>query len=340
MAEPSRASVFFQLLIGYRVSQALYVAAKLGVADHLKDGPRSGEEVARSVGAHAPSLARLLRALVGIGILAEREDGRFALTAVGECLRSDAPDSQRAVAIFYGDRRHWGAWGALLQSVTTGEKFGGPGKLDFTDLAARDPEGAAIFNDAMSAFTRGMDAAVTEAYDFSRIRTLVDVGGGHGALLAGILRAQPHLRGILFDIPPVIDGARAHVERAGLGSRIELVAGSFFEVVPPGGDAYMLKFIIHDWDDERSTQILQSCRRAMDANGKLLLVERVVPPLVEQIPAHREAVLADLNMLVLTGGRERTEAEYTSLLAKSGFRLERIVATASMVSVVEGVPAA
>ena len=336
--ESDRAQVFFHLMTGYRASQALYVAAKLGIADLLAGGPRSAEDLARAAGAHAPSLHRLLRALVSVGMFAEGDDGRFALTEIGECLRADASDSQRGTAIFYGDHRHWETWGKLLHSVQTGETGRGTHAVDFAGLAKQDPEGAAIFNEAMTALTRAVDGAIVAAYDFSPIGTLVDVAGGHGALLTSILRAHPHLRGVLFDIPPVIEGARKRVEQSGVAGRLALVAGSFFESVPPGGDVYLLKWIIHDWDDERSVTILTNCRRAMGADGTLLLVERVVPERVQQTELHQGILFADLNMLVLAGGRERTEAEYRSLLGVAGFRLARIIPTASPMSIIEGVP--
>jgi hypothetical protein len=336
--DAARAQVFFELMTGYRVSQALYVAAKLGIADLLAAGPRSAEDLAHTAGAHPASLHRLLRALVSVDVFAEDDDGRFALAEVGECLRTDAPDSQRATAIFYGDHRHWETWGKLLHSVQTGETGRGTHAVDFAALAREDPEGAAIFNDAMTALTRTVDAAVASAYDFSRIRTLIDVAGGHGGLLTSLLRAHPHLRGVLFDIPPVIEGARARVEGTGVASRVELVAGSFFESVPAGGDAYLLKWIIHDWDDERSVTILTNCRRAMGADGTLLLVERIVPARVQQTATHQSILFADLNMLALTGGRERSEAEYRSLLGAAGFRLARIIPTASPMCIIEGVP--
>jgi hypothetical protein len=335
MADPT---AFLHLLNGYRVTQALYAAAKLGVADQLKDGPRRSEELARATGAHAPSLHRLLRALASIGVLAEAADGGFSLTPIGECLRSDVPQSMRGGAIFYGDRRHWGAWGQLADCVRTGDRTTGAGKLNFLEMAARDPEGAAIFNDGMTSLTGAVDAAVVSAYDFSRFRKIADVGGGHGALLASILRANPALHGVLFDIPPVIEGARRRVEAAGLADRCDLVGGSFFESIPGGCDAYLLKWIIHDWDDERSAAILARCRQAMGNDAKLLLIERVVPERMDETPTTQGIMLADLNMLVLTGGRERTAAEYRALLDGAGLQIVRIVPTASAMSVIEGVP--
>lgn len=330
------ALALLDLLNGYRVTQALYAAARLGIADRLADGPQTSDDLARATGAHAGALRRLLRALASFGVFAEAVDGGFALTEVGALLRSDVPGSLRAGVVFYGERRHWKAWARFTDVVTTGQTVWGPRAAQaFFEMNANDPEGAAIFNAAMASLTSAFDAAVVAAYDFSRLRTLVDVGGGQGALLASIVRANPGLRGILFDIPPVIEGARARVAAVGLGGRIELVAGDVFAAVPPGGDAYLLKWIIHDWDDAHALAILRTCRRAVGNDGLLLLVERIVPERIDRSADTQSTVLADLNMLVLTGGRERTAAEYGALLRGAGFTLARIVPTETSLSVIE-----
>jgi len=335
MATP--AATLLHLMTGYRAMQALYVAARLGIADLLKDGARGSEELARATGADARALHRLLRALASLGVFGEDADGRFAPSELGALLRSDVPGSLRAAAIFFGDERNWHAWGKLERSVMSGEPVRGPrGTQVFLEESARDPEGAALFNAAMTSLTSAFDAAVTAAYDFSRLGTLVDVGGGQGALISSILAANPALRGILFDIPPVIESARGRIGEAGLAGRCELVAGDFFASVPAGGDAYVLKWVIHDWDDEHSVAILGSCRRAMARDGRLLLVERVVPERVDQSADTQGIVLGDLNMLLWTGGRERTAAEYRALLASGGFTLARIVPTATQLSIIEG----
>jgi len=335
MATP--AATLLHLMTGYRAMQALYVAARLGIADLLKDGARGSEELARATGADARALHRLLRALASLGVFGEDADGRFAPSELGALLRSDVPGSLRAAAIFFGDERNWHAWGKLERSVMSGEPVRGPrGTQVFLEESARDPEGAALFNAAMTSLTSAFDAAVTAAYDFSRLGTLVDVGGGQGALISSILAANPALRGILFDIPPVIENARGRIAEAGLAGRCELVAGDFFASVPAGGDAYVLKWVIHDWDDEHSVAILGSCRRAMARDGRLLLVERVVPERVDQSADTQGIVLGDLNMLLWTGGRERTAAEYRALLASAGFTLARIVPTATQLSIIEG----
>ena len=335
MATP--AATLLHLMTGYRAMQALYVAARLGIADLLKDGARGSEELARATGADARALHRLLRALASLGVFGEDADGRFAPSELGALLRSDVPGSLRAAAIFFGDERNWHAWGKLERSVMSGEPVWGPrGTQAFLEESARDPEGAALFNAAMTSLTSAFDAAVTAACDFSRLRALVDVGGGQGALLSSILGANPALRGILFDIPPVIENAKARIAEAGLAGRCELVAGDFFASVPVGGDAYVLKWVIHDWDDERSVAILRNCHRAMARDGRLLLVERVVPERIDQSADTQGIVLGDLNMLLWTGGRERTAAEYGALLASAGFTPAGIVPTATQLSVIEG----
>jgi O-methyltransferase domain/Dimerisation domain len=324
------------LMNGCRVTQTLYVAAKLGIPDLLQDGPRASEELAGATGADARALRRLLRALVSLGVFAEETHGRFALTELGALLRSDVPGSLRAAAIFLADERNWRAWGALERSVMNGEPVRGPrGTQAFLEESARDPEGAALFNAAMTSLTSAFDTAVTAGYDFSRFGTVVDVGGGQGALISSILAANPTLRGILFDIPPVIESARACIAEAGLAERCALVAGDCFASVPAGGDAYVLKWVIHDWDDERATTILRNCHRAMARDGRLLLVERVVPERIDQSAATQGMLLGDLNMLLVTGGRERTAAEYRTLLGGAGFALARIVPTATPLSVIE-----
>ncbi len=333
------ALTLLDLLNGYRVTQALHVAVRLGVADRLADGPQGSDELARATGANPGALRRLLRALVSLGVFSEEADGRFALNEVGNLLRDGVPGSLRAGVIFYGDKRHWNAWANFEQCVRSGQTVWGPRAAGaFFEMAARDPEGAAIFNAAMTSFTSAFDAAVVTAYDFSRVRTLVDVGGGQGALLSSILAANPGLRGILFDIPPVIESARARLAAGGLAARCEPVAGDVFASVPPGGDAYLLKWIIHDWDDEQSLAILRSCHRAMTRDGRLLLVERIVPERTDRGVDTQSILLTDLNMLVLTGGHERTAAEYRALLEGAGFTLAGIVPTATPLSVIEAQP--
>lgn len=338
--EPTPSATLLEMLNSYRVLPALYVAAELGIPDLLKDGPQRSDELSRATGADARSLQRLLRALASLNVLEELADGRFTLTPIGEQLRGDVPGSLRAAVIFYGGRRHWTAWGSLLESVKSGNTvFGARTTSSFFEMASRDPAGAKIFNEAMAALTGPVNAGVVASYDFSGVGTLVDVGGGYGALLTSILLANPHVRGMLFDIPPVIEGARGRIAAAGLAQRCQLVDGDVFVAVPRGGDAYILKWIIHDWDDELSIAILSNCRKAMHDDGTLLLVERVIPQRVKPSADTASKLLADLNMLLLTGGCERTEVEYRALLGAAGFALKRIVPTGTPISIIEATAA-
>ena len=273
-------------------------------------------------------------ALASVGVFIEVDHRRFGLTPAAELLRSDARGSLRAVAIMAGEDWTWRPWGELYQSVKTGERafdriFGVP---PFTYLAG-NPGAAAIFDEAMTGWSRLNSAAVAAAYDFSGIGTLMDVGGGHGTLLATILEANPELRGILFDTPEVVEGAGARLEAEGLTDRCRVVAGDFFATIPDGADACILKSVIHDWDEERATVILRNCRRAVGPGGRVLLAEQVIPPGNDP----HVGKLLDLEMLIMAGGRERTEAEFRDLLAGAGLRLTRVIPTASPMCVIEGV---
>jgi hypothetical protein len=306
------------LVNGYQVSQAIHVAAALGIADHLRDGPRGSVELAAAVEAHEPTLYRVLRALAAVGVLHEEDDRRFGLTPLGDCLRSDAAEPVGGWAAFVGRPYHWQAWGALLHSVRTGENafrhVHGTGPWEYR---AGDPEEAAIFDRAMADLTRRAHRSLLAAYDFGRFGTVVDVGGGNGALLVEILRAHPGTRGVVFDLPHVVAGARASIDAAGLADRCETVAGSFFDGVPAGGDAYVLRAVLHDWEDEEASAILAQCRAAMEPGATLVLIERDLGP----PNAAEETKLSDLNMLVGPGGRERTVDAYAQLLAATGLRL-------------------
>jgi hypothetical protein len=283
---------------GYQVSQALHVAAALGLADLLAAGPQSSEDLAAACGAHPDSLYRLLRALATIGVLDAEADSRFALTEVGAELRSDVPGSEHAHAVFIGRDYHWNAWSQLEQSVRTGEPaFQSLYGMSVWEYRAEHPEESAIFDRWMTANTETVNDVIADTYDFSRFAHVIDVGGGRGSLLAAIVRAYPEMRGTLFDQPHVVAG----VEIDG----VDVVAGSFFEAVPRGGDAYVLKWIIHDWGDDEAVAILRSCAAALDDGARVLLIERDLTD-----PA---ASWLDLQMLVMLGGRERTEAEYAAL---------------------------
>jgi hypothetical protein len=325
-----------RMIVGYRLSQALHVAAKLGIADLLAEGPRRAEDLAGVTGSHPSSLFRVLRLLASEGVFEELEEGQFTLTPLAEPLRSDAPDSLRARAIFDGEEWNWHPWGNLLHSTKTGgSAFDHTYGVALFDYLKETPEAATSFDSLMAAQTRPWALSVVDAYDFADIGTLVDVGGGYGVLLAAILTAHPHLKGVLIDQPHVVAGAGPKLEEAGLAGRCETVAGDFFQSVPDGGDAYILKHVLHDWDDDRCVSILGNCRRAISNQGRLMVIEILVTPGNE--PDYGKYL--DLNMLVLTKGRERTEAQYRTLFEAAGFTLSRVVATRSELSIIEGRPA-
>jgi hypothetical protein len=320
-----------RMLTGYWLSQALYVAAKLGLADLLKDGPRTADELASATKSHPHSLYRLVRALASVGVFAEDDRHRFSLTPLAECLRS-GPESQRSLAIMSGEE-HFHAFGQLLYSVQTGkiafDKLFGMPVFDFLQ---QHPEQAKVFDEAMVGVHGRETAAMLDAYDFSGVGVLADIGGGNGSVISAILKKYPGMKGILFDLPGVVERARANIETAGMKDRCQVIGGSFFESVPGGADAYLLRHIIHDWDDEKSARILQNIHRAMGRDGKLLVVESVVP----QGNNPSFVKLLDLAMLVIPGGAERTEEEYRRLYSGAGFRLNRIVQTKTEIGVIEG----
>jgi SAM-dependent methyltransferase len=323
-----------QIIAGFWAARCVYVAAKLGIADLLEDGPKTAHELASRTHSHPPSLFRVLRALAGAGVLTQDGQNRFGQTPLSETLRSDVPGSIRAFAITELGEEHYPAWGELLHSVRTGgiafdKAFGEP----VWEFFRKHPENARVFNDAMSGLTAQAEAAIHGAYEFSGIRTILDAGGGHGRLLTSILRRNPQMRGILFDSPQVIEGARDAVAASDVADRCQLVGGDFFASVPEGADAIVMKWIIHDWNDDQSVAIMKTCHRALPAGGRLILVEAVVPDTSE----FHFSKFIDLNMLVMTGGRERTAAEFRALYEAAGFSLTRIVPTESPFSVIEGV---
>lgn len=338
---PSREHLqkLFELLSGYRVSQALYVVARLGIADLLKDGPRGSEDLARTTETYAPALYRVLRFLSGVGLFSEVAPDQFMLTALGTGLRADVPGSIRPMALYALGEHNYQSWGHLMHSVQTGETaFEHVHGMGFFDYLAQHPEAAAAFNQSMTSNTAGSGTAITTAFDFSGIRRLVDVGGGHGLQIATVLRAYPAMQGVLFDRPEVVEGATSVLEEAGVAERCEIVSGDFFETVPPGGDAYVLRQIIHDWDDARATEILKTCRRAMQETARLLVVERVI---ASDYTRALPVLHLDLQMLVNLGGRQRSDDEYRALFAEAGFQLTSVVPLndAAQNAVFEGVPA-
>ena len=324
-----------QMLGGYRTTQMLYVAAKLGIADELANGPKSVEHLATVTNSHQGALFRLLRALASLRVFAERADGTFELTPLAGTLRSDVSNSQRPFALSYGEPWWWNSFGELLHSIKTGETgFGRVYGMSLFEYLNKHPEAARTFNANMTAMTDSEAVAVAAAYDFSGVKVLIDIGGGHGALVSAILHHQPQVRAVIFDQPSVIDGAPAMLDRFGIRARTDLSPGDFFVSVPSGGDIYTLKDILHDWDDARSTTILRNIRRAMNENARLLIVERVIPPGNEPFVGKH----VDITMLVHTGGMERTEVEYRRLLEEAGLKLNRVVPMITGASVVEAIP--
>lgn len=332
-AEPPFATLL-RMIRGFQISKMIYVAAQLGIADLVTTGAKTSDELAAATGTNAAALYRLLRALASIGIFAEDEQGRFGLTPLAQPLQKDAPNSMYAAALYHGDPIFQSVWNDLLNSVTTGED-GYQHLYGMSSWAYREqhPEFDALFNGTMTNVTRMDTGMVLGVYDFSKFGTLVDVAGGHGALLAAILKINPTMRGVLFDLPHVLSGAQSILAGSGVAERCELVSGDFFKEVP-AGDAYILKNILHDWDDADSIRILQSCRRAIKPDGKLLLIGFVIP--AGNTP-HLGKIL-DITMLVALGGRERTEQEYRSILSQSGFNLSKVIPTPDGRAIIEVVP--
>ena len=321
------------IAFGALMTQALAVAAELNIADMLAEKPQSVADLAAATETHEGALYRVLRSLASVGIFTETDGKIFANTPYSEPLRSGAPNSMRNGAIFMGADWHWKVWGEALYSVKSGKPAWGHahGKEVF-DYFPENPQHAAIFNNAMTDMSMGTAPVVVEAYDFSGVETLADIAGGHGYLLSQILKANENLKGVLFDMPQVIEGAPVLLEKEGVKNRVETVAGDFFASVP-SADAYIMKHIIHDWDDDRSIAILKNIHAAMNGDGKVLIVETVVP---ENNEPHYSKLL-DLEMLVSPGGAERTATEYRELLARAGFELTRIIPTKSPFSIVEAV---
>jgi len=324
-----------QVITNFWSSRAVYVFAKLGIPDLLKSGPKTAEELASETKMHAPSLYRVLRALSSIGFVSVTADGRFAQTPLSEILVTDAPGSLRWFTISELGQEHFPAWGNLLHSVKTGEiAFDNFFGVDIWKYFEQNPEDAAVFNNSMSGVTAATNEEILAVYDFSSFGTIVDVGGGHGGLITSILNANPKLKGILLDAPQVIEGTRSKIEAAGLADRCEIVGGDFFKSVPAGGDVYVMKWIIHDWDDKRAITILRNIRNQMQPNGKVIIVDCVVPE--NNDPDFSK--FFDLNMMVMTGGKERTEKEFAQLLGAAGFKLLRVIPTKVPTSIVEAEP--
>ena len=319
------ANTLLDLIAGHRVTAVIYVAAKLGIADLLGEGPKTAAELARLSDTHPRSLLRLVRALVALAVCREAPDGKFELTETGTRLAAKSERSLKAWVLVEGEMLRVG-WGQLIESIRTGKtatELAGLGEERFERLA--ETGNASLFNEGMVSMTRAAMPPLLAACDFSGISTLMDVGGGFGELMSAILKKYPSMHGIVFDLPHCAEGARKNLAAAGVAERSEFIAGNFFESAPAGADAIILKSIIHDWNDERCARILQNCHSALKRGARLTVIDRIVPDKLEPNADHLSAVLSDLNMLRGPGGCERTESEHRELLAKSGLRITRVV---------------
>lgn len=311
-------------MTGFSVTIAISAVAELGVADHLSKGAKTAADLARLCGVHEDFLRRTLRYLASEGVFEARSGDLFALTERSQWLRSDVPGSLRPRAMFTGSKPSWSAWGSLLACLKGGTSaFRAAFGEDIFDYLKGHPDTAAIFNAFMAGQTAASVDAVLAAYDFAGVRELADIGGGRGALVAGVLRANPAMRGILFDMPDVIATAQPLLDQAGIADRCRQVGGDFFESVPAGADAYVLKFILHDWTDEQCARILRNCRQAMPSGGRILIVDHVIP---EDSGPH-VAKFMDVNMMVMTSGQERTRREFEQLLASARLGLKQVAST-------------
>ena len=323
-----------RLVFGYRAFQLVVAACELKIPDLLAAGPRTAEELAEVTRTHAPSLRAMLRGLAAWNVLVDQGDGTFAATQVSDCFRSDVPGLRNLALML--DEDGYAAWSNALHTVRTGgsafvDMFG----MRTWEKLAQDPVATARFNAAMAENSRRSASAFVAAYDLAGVHSVVDVGGGSGALLAAVLGAAPGTRGVLFDLPQGLVSARATLEEAGVLPRVTLVEGSFFESVPTGGDLYLLKWIIHDWSDDEALVILANCRQSMSSTARLVVLERSLPQHVDDSPASLDATMADLHMRVVLGGQERTSDEYRDLLTRAGLRLTRVVPTASNLAIYE-----
>ena len=330
--EVAASQLVFQLATGYIASSALYVAAKLRVADRLADGPRPVADLAAAAGANEDALYRVLRSLASLGVFEEVSPGTFTNNLASATMRPDAPGSTRPMTLWMSDPFHFRVYADMMHSVMTGQPAADKAVgMPVFEYFQRDRELSEVFNDAMTAFSAFVVPAALEAYDFSGINLLVDVAGGHGQVLTSILQKHPQMRGILFDVEHVIAGAVPRLEQAGVSDRCSTATGDFFKAVPEGGDAYIMKHIIHDWDDERALKILANIKKAMKPGGRIILLESVLASSNE--PDFGK--LIDLEMLLMPGGRERTADEFRELFQRAGFTVTKIVPTKSPLSVIE-----
>jgi hypothetical protein len=333
-APPPPSQVMMQMIAGFWVSRTVYTAATLGLADLVKEGPKSADELASVTGTDGRSMYRLLRALASVGVFAERADKEFESTPLSETLRSDAPDCLRYTAMSELGVSHFGPWGEFMHSLKTGRpSFDHVFGMPVFEWFGKNPDRAKIFNGSMTELTNLVEPAVLEAYDFSDCGTIVDVGGGHGGLIASILKKHANLKGVVYDSPQVVAGAPALFEERGVAERATAVGGDFFKSVPAAGDTYVMKHIIHDWYDDKCTTLLKHCHGVMKPGGKVLIVDQVLP----EGNAPSIGKFTDLLMMVMPGGMERSEAEFKALLTGAGFKFSRVVPTKSTVSVVEAI---
>ncbi len=336
--KPEAAARLLELIQMRLISEAIHVVAALGVADLLANAPKSVEQLAKATGASPTSLRRVMRALTSFGVFSQDPAGRFALAPLGEFLERDVPGSLHGAALFFGGETGTSTVRLFLECVKTGEsatqkRSGGGGCFEWLQS---DPERNELFNAMMTSFSTLHITGLLEAYDFSPATKVVDVGGGHGKILSEVLKTNPSMRGILFDLPHAFEGGRRTIAQAGLADRCEVISGDFFASVPAGADAYLLSRVIHDWDDEKAVAILKIVRGAIAPHGRLILIETMLRP--DGSTAY--PVLSDLNMLLLTGGCERTEEEYREVYRSAGFELTKTVATRSPTgtTVIEGRP--
>ena len=337
MPEQDQTGRLRQLIMGFRATQLIYVAAKLDLAGQLAKDARTAFELAASLGVDADALYRLLRALASLGVFAETGEGRFVMTPAAELLLRDKPGSLHSTAMLYGDELLWGAYGRLGHAIETGKSaFEQVYGQSFYDYLGAHPKSAALFQQAMTGFSELEATALLAAYDFSCVQTVVDVGGGQGALMAALLRVYPNVKATIFDRSAPTEDTQRRFALADIAARVTFIQGDFFTGIPKGGDIYFLKSILHNWDDAAANTILRRCCDAMPTDGRLLVAERVVPP----GNAASEAKLFDINMLVTVGGRERTEAEYSALFRSAGLKLTQVITTTSPLSLVAAAKAA
>ncbi len=331
---PSANEQMLGLLTGYWVSQLIFVAARLGIADALGRGAMAPAAIAKKVGAHPPYVRRLLRALASVDIFAETPDGKFRMTPLAETLKRNEPGSLRPFALMVVDNYNWAAWGALEHGIRTGElPFDHVHKMPAFAYLQQHPEKEREFSASMASISGPENAAVAQAYPFSKFSTMVDVGGAHGHLVSEILTQHRNLRGVLYDQPAVVSAAThsGFITNPVIRGRCATVGGDFFREVPAGADLYVLKYIIHDWDDEKAIRILRNCREGMKRDGRVLVVEHVIPP----GNGADWGKLLDINMMVVPGGQERTKLEFQKVMAKAGLTLKRVLPTTSPLSIVE-----